>query len=361
MDQDYLKYIPKGLLEDLRNQKVIPFVGAGFSKNVQIPEGKSMPDWNELGKEIAKDLQGYEYERGMALDAISTYEDMYSRVKLIEKLASLLLVKGVEPGKTHEAFCKLFSGQVCTTNFDSLLEDAYSNNHMPVSVIGSEEKLAINLEKYTKVIKIHGDFDHLDKMVITEKDYDCYIDNNSLMATYISSLFITNTILLIGYSFDDADIRTIWNIINSRLGNIKRTGYCIMVDASISDVMRFSRRNIHVINIPGDKKDYASILARVFEQIKEAVEADNVSTLKASNAKIKENMLIDENDRNRLCYISASYEKMIQIQETIIPLLVEMGYEPAFSNEVLSFGDNVFRKTELLIKRCGIVERRALA
>ena len=30
-------------------------------------------------------------------------------------------------------------------------------------------------------------------------------------------------------------------------------------------------------------------------------------------------------------------------------------------DEVLSFGDNVFRKTELLIKRCGIVERRALA
>lgn len=352
---DYLKYIPKGLLEDLKNQKVIPFVGAGFSKNAQFPDGNDIPDWNELGRKISEELDGYTYERGMALDALSTYEDLYSRVKLIETLSKYLMIKGMEPGKTHEAFCKLFNGIVCTTNFDDLLEKAYSKVGRPVSVIASEDKLSLNLEKYTKVIKIHGDFNHLDNMVISEKDYDCYIGEHGLMATYISSLFITNTILLVGYSFDDYDIRTLWGIINGRLGKLKRTGYCILVDASAADILRFKRRNIRVINIPGDKKDYQSILQDVFEQIQESIDSKSVSALKATDARIKENMLIKEDERNRLCYISAPFEVMTTLRESLFPLINQLGYEPTFSNEVLSFGDNEFRKIELLIKRCGVM------
>lgn len=35
--------------------------------------------------------------------------------------------------------------------------------------------------------------------------------------------------------------------------------------------------------------------------------------------------------------------------------IINSGYEPAFVNEVLSYGDNMMRKAELLIKRCGVI------
>lgn len=48
MEYKYISSIPKTLLNDFVNNRVIPFVGAGFSKNADIPAGLSMPDWNEM-------------------------------------------------------------------------------------------------------------------------------------------------------------------------------------------------------------------------------------------------------------------------------------------------------------------------
>ena len=46
----YIDSIPKTLLDDFAESRVVPMVGAGFSKNAILPRGYSMPDWNQLGK-----------------------------------------------------------------------------------------------------------------------------------------------------------------------------------------------------------------------------------------------------------------------------------------------------------------------
>ena len=76
-------------------------------------------------------------------------------------------------------------------------------------------------------------------MVITEFDYDTYVEKNKILSTYISNLFITKTLLLIGYSFDDSDIRTLWQIIGSRLGKLSTPAYVVLVDASPIEIARF--------------------------------------------------------------------------------------------------------------------------
>lgn len=88
MEYTYLSSIPKPLLNDFITGRVIPFVGAGFSKNADIPMGLSMPDWNELGKLAADEIPGYDYDNN-AIDALSYYEDLYSRSKLVELVCYL--------------------------------------------------------------------------------------------------------------------------------------------------------------------------------------------------------------------------------------------------------------------------------
>ena len=58
-------------------------------------------------------------------------------------------------------------------------------------------------------------------------------------------------------------------IINSRLGSLKKLAYCVMVDASRTEISRFERRNIKVINLPGKKEHYPDILKAFFNEIKE--------------------------------------------------------------------------------------------
>ena len=338
MEYKYLSSIPKPLLNDFVKNRVIPFVGAGFSKNADIPAGLSMPDWNEIGKLVAAEITGYDYNNN-AIDALSYYEDLYSRTKLVEFLMKELHFGKIQPGATYKAFCELFTGTICTTNFDSLLEDEMILLHRPVSVIVTKDRLTIGNEDESKIIKLHGDFNHPDKMVITENDYDMYIERNPIFATYIANLFITNTMLLIGYSFDDNDFRGIWQIINSRLGSMTQPAYCVMVNASQEKIARYRRRNIRVINLDGETKNYKNILHDFFVELKDYVDKERDKTAESTNEKINEQMIIPAED-NKLCFISCSMSRISQLSAMLNPILNYFGITPVRIDDMLMPGDN---------------------
>ena len=106
MSKKYLKYIPKTLQEDFVDNGVLPFIGAGFSKNGVLPDKASMPDWNELGKKMSTYISNYTYSN--AIDALSLFEYAFSRTKLIELLARELKIYQLKPGNTHRSFCDLY-------------------------------------------------------------------------------------------------------------------------------------------------------------------------------------------------------------------------------------------------------------
>ena len=106
MSGKYLKYIPKTLQEDFIDNRVIPFVGAGFSKNAIAPEGASILDWEGLGKKVATYIPNYTYTN--AIDALSLFESEFSRTKLIELLARELYVNDLSREKHIGHFASLF-------------------------------------------------------------------------------------------------------------------------------------------------------------------------------------------------------------------------------------------------------------
>lgn len=201
------------------------------------------------------------------IDALSLFETQFSRTKLVELLARELYVNNLKPGKTHRTFCDLYFDTICTTNFEFLIEQTLNEKRIPFSMVISEERLPISTCEKTKLIKLHGDFNHPEKMVITEYDYDTYIDRNKILSTYISNLFITRTLHFVGYSFDDSDIRTLWQTICSRLGRLNTLAYVVLVNATPIEIARFERRNIKVINLPGKSSAYSDILNDFFQKL----------------------------------------------------------------------------------------------
>ena len=115
----YLRYIPQTLQDDFIDNRVVPFIGAGFSRNAILPEGVTMPDWNGLGEKMAKYLPDYSYST--AIDALSLFESKFSRTKMVEILAKELYVHQIKPGDAHRTFCDLHFDTICTTNFDFLI------------------------------------------------------------------------------------------------------------------------------------------------------------------------------------------------------------------------------------------------
>jgi hypothetical protein len=204
----HIQSIPQPLLDDLVAGKWLPVVGAGMSRNAVVPGGGIMPLWEDLGKELAKELSDYPYSG--ALDAISAYAHEFGRPRLVERLSIALHIDTARPAAAHSAFCSIPFDIVCTTNFDFLLERQYNTTPRYCRPIIDEDHLAVNSrDPSTALLKLHGDVHHPNRLVITEEDYDVFLDKYPLLSTYLANLLITRTAVLIGYSLDVPDFRSL--------------------------------------------------------------------------------------------------------------------------------------------------------
>lgn len=357
MASKYLQYFPKPLLDDLVNGRWLPVIGAGMSLNAELPPPAKMPLWSGLSEQFAAELA--DCTPTGVLDAISAYEHEFGRARLIERLADMLHLDKARPGKAHREFCTLPFDIVCTTNFDFLLEKEYDRerqDNRTIHPVVDEDQLSINVRATgTLLLKLHGDIRHPKRLIVTEADYDGFLSNYPLIATYLANQLITKTAVLIGYSLDDPDFRQIWQVVSSRLGKTRRMAYAMVVNARASDVARFERRGVKVVNLPGSKDHYGEILAGAFAELREYRRDHAAATLKPADEKPLEQLLLPRDAATRLCLFSVPLDLLPFYRERVFPIAEEIGFVPVTGSDVISLGDSIAGKIDTLIDRSAVM------
>ena len=350
----YLEFFPKPLLDDLIAGRWLPVVGAGMSLNAKLTSPKKMPLWPELGELLSADLLNF--KPASTLDAISAFQYEFGRAKLIEKLINVLHVKDSQPGQAHQSFCEMPFDAVCTTNFDFLLEREYEKGHSYVYTVVDEDQLSINgSPSGTMLLKLHGDLRHPGRLVVTEEDYDEFLSKYPLIATYLANLLITRTAIFVGYSLDDPDFRQIWQIVTNRLGKTRRMAYAIVVGASPSEIARYERRGVKVINLPGTKSSYGTILANTFSELHAHWRDNVISVSKVTEEEPLRELLLPRDARTRLCYFAVPLSRLSLYRSEVFPRVQSLGLVPITSDDVVSPGDNINAKIDALIDRAAIM------
>lgn len=354
MTAKHLELFPKPLLADLVAGRWLPVVGAGMSLNAKMPAGRKMPLWPALGEALANDLT--DFSAMGTLDAISAFQHEFGRSKLIERLIDILHIKDAQPGRAHEAFCELPFDIACTTNFDFLLERQYERGPSHVYTVVDEEQLSINgSPSGTLLLKLHGDLRHPSRLVVTEEDYDAFLNRYPLIATYLANLLITKTAVFVGYSLDDPDFRQIWNIVTSRLGRTRRMAYAIMVEAGPSEVARYERRGVKVVNLPGPKSRYGETLAEAFEALHGHWRDNVISASKVTEEEPLRELLLPPDAPTRLCFFSIPVDRLALYRSEVFPYVQALGFVPVTADDVISPGDNINAKIDALIDRAAVM------
>ena len=207
------------------NNKLVVFVGAGVSANSNIPT------WGILVKEFAKELNYFEdntndESKGIIKREANLTQDEFLKIpqyyydsdeshdhKNYKEIIQRTLSSDSPSNAINDIIFKLLPHHIITTNYDKLLEKSNDPNVRLYSVI-SEDKhlLAQNNNRY--IIKMHGDIDSLDNIVLKESDYIEYSQTHILIETYIKSLLVDHTFLFIGYSLNDYNLKLIMGWIN---------------------------------------------------------------------------------------------------------------------------------------------------
>lgn len=179
--------------------KLTIFVGSGVSKS------SNLPLWSDLIQMIKSELSindnETDYLKIAQLYYLSCGETVYYQ-KIKE-----FFPENIEPSIIQKLIFDLKPANIITTNWDILLEKTARDNGYIYDVISKDEHL-VQSELENHIIKMHGDFRD-NNIVFKEDDYINYQKNFPLIENFIKSILSTNTILFLGYSYSDINLKQI--------------------------------------------------------------------------------------------------------------------------------------------------------
>jgi hypothetical protein len=187
------------------NRGVI-FIGSGISApSTQV-------NWFELLKPLADDL-GIELDgEHDDLPLIAQYivnEHTGNRGPLINAI-SKAFNKNFPLNNYHKALSTTKISTIWTTNYDFLLERAFSDFLVDVKV--NDDAISRNVSNFDiEILKIHGCISrsHHDEIIITQEDYEDFLDNKPATSQRLCNDLLKKSFLFIGYSYRDPNIRNI--------------------------------------------------------------------------------------------------------------------------------------------------------
>jgi hypothetical protein len=290
------------------------------------------------------------------LEALSAYEHAFGRIDLIDCIARLIRAHDAIPGPAHLAFAKIGFADIITTNFDLLLERAYDAVGKGCLPLLDEVQLSTpNRYAGPRVIKMHGDINHPNRMVITEDDYDQFLEAYPLLATSITAMLIDHTAVLVGYSLDDPDTRQLLSLVKRRLGRLTRPLWAIQVAAPAHIVSRYERRGVKVINLPASRgRTVGDQLERLFLELgqhwREHLPRNSVTT----DDRVAADLVLPE-EPSRICYFAIPAPLIGWYRDVVFPIVEQHGLIPVTARDVLTPPGTIATKLDALIDRAAVV------
>jgi len=202
------------LVSAIRSKQCVPFIGAGLSK------ASGMPLWNELiGQmkpfllDLAETVSDKE-EEARYLDQ-ADYLDVATRFKFKAGLGSYhqflqerYRFSKSQPSQAHHALTRIRSWPfVITTNFDKLLEASFTKPRLiPPAIVTEPDELVVSIRSgEIFVLKLHGDIDRPQSIVLTRDEYDQFINSQrgQLLLDTLRQQLMFRTVLFIGFGLTD--------------------------------------------------------------------------------------------------------------------------------------------------------------
>jgi hypothetical protein len=209
--------LPGLLVRYIQQKRCVVFVGSGLSA------GAGLPTWSALLLKGIEELVGSLPEGELHQEELRR---LVERGKLLEvadfckeKLGGAYhqflsdQVRGDQADlpPTHDVLMQLPFSAWVTTNYDKLLERAYSKvkggfpktlTHKDTEALG---RLLFDDGQF--ILKAHGDIDRPETVVLTSRDYSEIIHANPAFNEIFSGLLLTKALFFVGYSLSDPDLR----------------------------------------------------------------------------------------------------------------------------------------------------------
>ncbi|MGO9273647.1 MAG: SIR2 family NAD-dependent protein deacylase [Terriglobia bacterium] len=209
--------IPDFLQTQIREGKVVLFLGAGASMTARNSESKAPPSSTQLGQLLAERFLGGKYA-DHPLQQTAEYSISESSLGDVQGFIRDQLEPFI-PSKAHDLICTFAWHGLATTNYDRLLEKTYESNKKRVQdlrvLIDNTDRVEENLRGPSNILllKLHGCVTRTTNpqcpLILTTDQYIQYRQQRSRLFGILTDWSYEHPIVFIGHSLQDADIRAV--------------------------------------------------------------------------------------------------------------------------------------------------------
>lgn len=271
------------LINDLAQQKVVLFLGAGVSSSVNLNANDRFKGWPEFLEDAAKDrnstlkkqikslLKAKDYLLACEL-LQADYGDTWER-KVTEEYG-----RAAQPSILHKALISLRQRIILTTNFDKLIESAWASSladgerHFKViSKVDNDIFKVLKEHDSSYIIKIHGSIDDVSNIVFSRSQYIRLAFGNENYSLFLDSLLLNYTFLFVGFSMDDPAITSLMELYAYKYPK-SRPHYIITNNKIPQNIREIHRSLRKLIVIPYDPKNNHEQLPHLIEDMVKKVD-----------------------------------------------------------------------------------------
>jgi hypothetical protein len=274
---------PRALIEEIASRRCIVFLGAGASAGCISNDTptKTPPTWSELLegiKSLCRDkttipISQKLIEKEKYLDAAEVMFGSINPADFASYMREVMAEPKFQPSIIHEQILNVDPKIVVTTNYDDIY-DNYCKSGKEQGLYNVckyyESHLVSDLRSPVRqIIKAHGCISDPSKIVLTRSQYFRERQNYPNFYRVLDALFLTNTLLFIGYSLSDPDIQLVLE--NSNITYKASHPHYAFVPSGMDEVIKRAYKeayNIDFIEFPeGDYTKANEMLEELVQSV----------------------------------------------------------------------------------------------
>lgn len=269
--------IPAALLDAVQERRCVLFVGSGLSSMA------GYPTWDQLIENLVAQAKTLPFARTKGIEYFEQTKDYFTLAEFARSALGTsqytavlrkYLGAPVKPTPAHRVIAETDYRGIITTNYDRILETTITqvrgwtpNTFTPDSISSLGTALS-NPELF--IFKLHGDIGSPEGIVLSNRDYDRLILRSPHVRSFLQAIFLTHTLLFVGYSLRDPDFQLVLRELTLMFESYIPTHYALIADAGEFAVDQLlTRMNIQTIPYsPADgHKEVLDILKTVEETL----------------------------------------------------------------------------------------------
>lgn len=239
---------PKNLIEELAFRRCIVFIGSGVSATAKNKDNESPDTWGVFINNIKSLMRNTTDDDLMFVEkmllqenyllALQTIFDLSDPGDYSKFLKDSFSRGGYFPSEVHDAIKDIDSKVVISTNFDKIYDNLCKEDVYVIYDYQKSKSIIANLKSSERlIIKAHGTIDDTEDIIFTSKKYFEAQAEYPEFYTLLKALFLTKTVLFLGYSINDPDINLVLQTIKNT-SNTSCPHYVVMKEGNSKHKIR---------------------------------------------------------------------------------------------------------------------------